>query len=588
MGDLLAECDEEGDGLFFTHSNCVLALPGQDGHALVRDFYARAAESPNEEILNPVHYASDEVAFIPEEARVRSYGCGSPVMDAALAGGETVVDLGSGTGVECFIAASQVGRAGRVVGIDMLPPMVERAERAAEAVAERLGYRNVEFHQSLLEALPLEDESVDCILSNCVINLSPSKRRAFSEMLRVLKPGGRIVISDVSRDSDVPLAIQYSEKLRGECLGGAFEERRLMQLLADVGFCQMAILKRFPYREVRGHQFYSLTFTARRPSADAPRRIIYRGPFAAAITDDGQVVDRGERVELPWHDGPALGDTVFVLDADGNVTNVEGASSCCAAPEAAETTPAAAPAAAEKHSADCMVCGRPLVYLDRDRDLACHYCGQTRLANATCEAGHFVCDACHSENAFGLIQHLLIQSTETDMIALLRRIRSDPAVPLHGPEHHALVPGIMVAAYRNAGGSATDGDIRTAVRRGATICGGACAFLGACGGAVGIGTGFAVLLRANPYKGHERGVAQAATADALREIAEHDAARCCQRDCWIALQVAARLSRKLLPVPLEASESLLCEQVRENRECMGASCPLWPRPAPEADAAAPG
>ena len=106
--------------------------------------------------------------------------------------------------------------------------------------------------------------------------------------------------------------------------------------------------------------------------------------------------------------------------------------------------------------------------------------------------------------------------------------------------------------------------------------------------AVGIGPGFAILLRANPYKGHERGVAQAATAEALREIAKYNAARCCQRDCWIALRVAARLSRRLLPVPLEASESLLCEQAEQNRECMGSSCPLWPSTVAEADAVALG
>ena len=581
MGEWLYECGAEGDGVFFTHSNCVLSLPGRDGHAFARDFYAQAAETPNETILNPVQYADAEIAFIPQEARVRSYGCGSPVADAMLKPGETVADLGCGTGVECFVAASLVGPTGRVVGIDMLPEMLARAEAAAPKVAERLGYANVIFHRSLLEELPLESESADVVVSNCVINLSPHKREAFSEMLRVLRPGGRIVISDVVSEGDIPIAIQYSEKLRGECLGGALRRDRLFGLLADVGFIQATIVKRFPYREVRGHPFHSVTYAAVKPPAGAWKTVLYRGPFAAAVTDDGRVLARGEHAELPWQEGLPLDATAFVLDDGGWVTNVEqeACCSCATAPEQAVAADASACCGPDpaRHGADCMVCGEPLVYLDRERGAACHYCGETATANATCAAGHFVCDACHSKDALAVIERICLHSAERDMVALLRRIREHPDIPLHGPEHHALVPAVIVTACRNAGGDVADVDIPRAIQRGATIAGGSCAFLGICGAASGVGTAFSLLLGANPLKGSERQAAQRATLRALAEIARVRAARCCQRDCYLALRVAAQLSKDLLPIPLTADAPLPCTQHAQNADCIGRACPLWPQ-----------
>ena len=593
MGEYLHECGEDGDGVMFTHSNCVLSLPGRDGHSLVREFYRTAAEEVQEDIVNPVHYVDTDISFVPEAARVRSYGCGSPVADAGLAPGETVVDLGCGAGLECFLAARQVGPDGRVIGVDMLTAMLDRARSASGEVSERLGYANVEFREGLLEALPLPDGTADVVISNCVINLSPHKRQAFAEVFRVLKPGGRLVISDVASQDDIPLAIQYNEKLRGECLGGAFRVDRLLGLLSDVGFRQVTILKRLPYREVRGHLFHSLTYTAARPEAGT-RSVLYRGPFAAVLDEDGRLVRRGEAAELPWRDGEPPTGGVFVLDESGNVTNVEhettcgcfqapeaAASSCCPSTDAAESAGGAcgcdeqAPAAG-RHAADCMVCGAPLTYLPNERDEKCHYCGRERPATAVCENGHFVCDACHSEDALTAIRRMLLESDETDMAAMLAGAQRHPAVPMHGPEHHALVPAIIVAAYRNAGGEAGEPELDAALRRGSTLAGGSCAFFGACSGAVGLGIGLAVLLGATPYEGRKRGLLQRATSEALSEIGALDAPRCCQRDCWIALRKAAEISREVLGVRLTADEPLVCTQHRTNRECIGTSCPLWP------------
>jgi hypothetical protein len=223
-----------------------------------------------------------------------------------------------------------------------------------------------------------------------------------------------------------------------------------------------------------------------------------------------------------------------------------------------------------------MACGAPLTYLKRERPEVCHYCGQEKLANAVCAEGHFVCDACHSEDALAVMRHLLVHSKDRDMVGLLKRIRRHVAVPVHGPEHHSLVPGIIVAAYRNSGGQAGEEQIDSALHRGSTIAGGSCAFFGVCGAAAGVGMGFSVLLGATPYEGPKRQLLQQAAAEALADIAALNAPRCCQRDCWIALRKAAELSEKLLDIRLTADEPLPCEQSELNDECIGRACPLWP------------
>jgi DNA-directed RNA polymerase subunit RPC12/RpoP len=471
----------------------------------------------------------------------------------------------------------------------MLPAMLERARAAAGDVVERVGYDNMEFRHGLLEDLPLETDSVDAVISNCVINLCPEKRRVFAEIRRVLRPGGRLVIADVASACEIPIQIQYNEKLRGECLGGAFEQQRLFELLQDVGFVQVTMLKRVPYREVQGHSFYSITYSAALPAPGSGRRAIYRGPFAAVLTDDGRIVERGQEARVPWAHGGALDETVFLLDEEGQVTNVEQALTCsCATPPEEQVSPeddcccgpgdvgtAEPPSDERRHAVDCMVCGEPLEYLPEDRQSRCHYCGRQVTANARCTAGHFVCDRCHSEDALEVIENICRESTETDMLALLARLRAHEVVPMHGPEHHSIVPAIIVTAYRNTGGDVRDSLIHMAVSRGSTIAGGACAFLGACGAATGVGTGFALLLGANPYEASRRRVVMGAAGRVMQELARHEAARCCQRDCWIGLRVAAECSRELLDMPLKADAPMQCEQRHLNRECMGRDCPLW-------------
>ena len=138
------------------------------------------------------------------------------------------------------------------------------------------------------------------------------------------------------------------------------------------------------------------------------------------------------------------------------------------------------------------------------------------------------------------------------------------------------MPAIIVTAYRNAGGQAHGAALDAAIQRGAAIPGGACGFLGVCGAATGVASGFAILLGSNPLDGEKRQLVQKAAAQVLGEIAALDAARCCQRDCWISLRLAAKLSKELLPIPLTADEPLVCDQFQLNPDCLGESCPLWP------------
>jgi hypothetical protein len=217
-----------------------------------------------------------------------------------------------------------------------------------------------------------------------------------------------------------------------------------------------------------------------------------------------------------------------------------------------------------------------LTYLDGERLIDCSFCGRSLPANAVCASGHFVCDTCHTQDELALIEQVCLSTDETDLIALMANIRRHPSVPVHGPGHHALVPGVILSTYRNLGGEVSDELIRTGIRRGTQVVGGACGFFGVCGAATGVGIGFSIILKANPLKAAERQVVQTVTLRVLERIAALEAPRCCQRDCWLALRTAAELSTQYLPLPLRADTRLLCWQADRNAECITERCPLWP------------
>ena len=182
-------------------------------------------------------YTADELTSIPAEANM-GLSCGNPTATAHLRAGEVVVDLGSGGGLDVFLAAKMVGPTGRSIGIDMTPSMIERAR--ANSVSG--GYTNVEFYQSTIDRIPLPDASVDCIISNCVINLAPDKQAVFGEIARVLKPGGRVAISDIALKKELPEAVAKSMAAYVGCIAGAVFIEEYRNGLAKAGLEHIQIV----------------------------------------------------------------------------------------------------------------------------------------------------------------------------------------------------------------------------------------------------------------------------------------------------------------------------------------------------------
>jgi SAM-dependent methyltransferase len=481
--------------------------------------------------------------------------------------------------VECFLAAAEVGPSGKVYGIDMTDAMLELAQKSRQAVVHDLGYDNIEFRKGYLESIPLPDESAELVISNCVINLSPDKRRTYLEIMRVLKPGGRLVVADVVSDEPVSAAIKNSTRYRGECLGGAMQQDDLVVMLEDCGFSSVYLHKRFFYREVDGHRFYSLTYEAGKAEpADGQEdkvRCLFRGPAPFLETPLGRCLERGRITLLPRKEAEQLGEQVFLLDEQGAVANVQLEQQACCCPPAPEDT-IKNPAVISRHVSDCMVCGKELIYQsDKEEEVCCFFCGKQAISPCTCTAGHYVCDNCHQQEGLAVIHSVCLNSREKDMIALMERIRNHPAMPMHGPEHHALVPGVILAAYRNNGGKISNDIIATGIDRGRKIPGGACGFWGCCGAAVGAGIAVALLIESTPLRANERQRSLAFTTNILAEIAKVKGGRCCQREAWVALTQVSRLSEDFLGIALPAKATLRCHQYEKNRECVHSSCPLW-------------
>ena len=196
-------------------------------------------------ITTQIGYSKEEVASVPEGADM-GLGCGNPQAIAALKPGETVLDLGSGGGFDCFLAARQVGETGRVIGVDMTPEMI----RKARANAQKGGFTNVEFRLGEIEHLPVADQSVDVILSNCVINLSPDKPGVFRDAFRVLQPAGRLAVTDIVATATLPDEIRNDLSLRAGCVGGAATIGEMEAMLQAAGFRQIRIAPKDESRAV--------------------------------------------------------------------------------------------------------------------------------------------------------------------------------------------------------------------------------------------------------------------------------------------------------------------------------------------------
>jgi SAM-dependent methyltransferase len=312
-----------------------------DVEQAVMSRYSLAAQNQIVELCCPVTYDPKYLSVIPQEIIDRDYGCGDP--SAFVREGEVALDLGSGSGKICYIAAQIVGPSGRVIGVDANTEMLALANQHRRAIGDELGYHNVEFCRGRIQDLRLDlslvddylartpvgstadlsafhafceeikrerplvgDESIDVILSNCVLNLvrPEDKERLFAEMFRVVRRGGRIVISDIVIDEDAPDELKNDPELWSGCVSGAYREDAFLEAFDRAGFYGMEIVKRDerPWRTIRGLEFRSITVIAHKgkqgPCWERKQAVIYRGPWRKVVDDDGHVLERGKRVAV--------------------------------------------------------------------------------------------------------------------------------------------------------------------------------------------------------------------------------------------------------------------------------------------------
>ncbi len=274
-------------------------MPTDEIREKVSTRYAKAAEN-GEQMCCPTSYDMGHLkTFIPEEVLKISYGCGTPAGLKTVRTGETVLDIGSGGGIDCFEASRLVGPTGRVIGIDMTDTMLEIARKNAAVVAANLGYpaSNVEFRKGFADAMPVDDGTIDLIISNCVINLAPDKRAVFREMYRVAKPGGRFTISDIVSDQTVPQYLVHDTQKWGDCLSGALTLTDYMNGMTEAGFRAIHLVKFSPWRVIDGIHFFSVTLTGYKlsptPTASTARYATLRGPFSRLVDERGTIYQRG-------------------------------------------------------------------------------------------------------------------------------------------------------------------------------------------------------------------------------------------------------------------------------------------------------
>ena len=312
-----------------------------DVEAAVKQRYGAAASAVEPALCCPVEYDPQFLKILPEEIIERDYGCGDP--SAFVKTGETVLDLGSGGGKICYIASQIVGEKGKVIGVDTNTEMLALSNKYRDELAEKIGFGNVEFRYGKIQDLKLNlklvdeylktnpinsaedfanyesfvqkskaenpliaDDSIDVILSNCVLNLvKPEfKEQMFAEMFRVLKRGGRVAISDIVADEDVPQHLQEDAELWSGCISGAFREDKFIEAFDKAGFYGMEIVKRDekPWQTVEGIEFRSVTVVAYKGKQgeclERNQAVIYKGPWKKVLDDDGHMLERGQRMAV--------------------------------------------------------------------------------------------------------------------------------------------------------------------------------------------------------------------------------------------------------------------------------------------------
>jgi ubiquinone/menaquinone biosynthesis C-methylase UbiE len=327
-----------GESVEAANSN---AAGGLSHEAAVLERYGSAAQEVEACLCLPVSYDKSLLKVIPDEILEKDYGCGDP--SKYIHEGETVLDLGSGSGKACYIISQIVGPKGKVIGVDFNPPMLKLARKYQESIGDKLGYHNVEFRRGKIQDLKtnfamldnflknnpvrsvadlaaleeyqnkirhdsplIADDSIDVIVSNCVLNLvrPEDKKALFAEIYRVLKPGGRVAIADIVSDEGVPEHLVNNANLWSACVSGAFQEEEFLKAFEDAKFhgIQIEELRSEAYQTVKGIEFRAVTVTAYKgkegPCIERNQAVIYRGPWKQVLDDDGHTLERGARMAV--------------------------------------------------------------------------------------------------------------------------------------------------------------------------------------------------------------------------------------------------------------------------------------------------
>jgi MoaA/NifB/PqqE/SkfB family radical SAM enzyme/SAM-dependent methyltransferase len=287
---------------------------------LVSDFYTRNEDQTEEITFNTISLPEEWVSHIPTECRIRSYGFGSPVHEANIEEGQRIVEIGSDLGVECFIAARKTGINGHVIGIEPRDDIRNLAELCGKKVADNLGFCNYEFRKGVPESLPVDDKYADVVISNCVLNLSKDKRRAIREIYRIVRWGGRLIVSDLVCENEPITRSEARNLFCSSCLAGALTARDLFGLLNEAGFTSPKVIKWLPYRRVGTNTFFRIVFQAIKIQQDDKINVMYRGPFASVITRRGTLLMPGIIQRISADEIAGIDDDVLILDEHGSVT----------------------------------------------------------------------------------------------------------------------------------------------------------------------------------------------------------------------------------------------------------------------------
>lgn len=225
----------------------------------------------------------------------------------------------------------------------------------------------------------------------------------------------------------------------------------------------------------------------------------------------------------------------------------------------------------------CLVCGEPLVYTEEAQPMECVFCGKPASSNAQCESGHYVCDTCHAEKGVDAIMAYCSTAQSKNPIFLLQEMMEDPYIYMHGPEHHIMVGAALLTAFHNAGGELDfNKALKEMKRRGSACPGGTCGFWGCCGAAVSMGISMSIITGATPLSGKAWQVSNKATSRALDAIAELGGPRCCKRNSFTAVKVAAEVFKEEFGIELEMPQDITCDYSSENKQCRKQACPYYP------------